>query len=98
MGKELTGMIEAQAKAEIAFSFTAERFGPVPISAAREVAGMKAALLWLADNVSDEMLEAFNKAKGITRRVAWEDGQTILAISAALRAAAGSAPTTPEVK
>lgn len=58
MSKELTGMIEAQAQAESAFAFAAERFGPAPISAARADAGMRAALLWLASNVSDEMVKA----------------------------------------
>ena len=59
---------------------------------------MAAALLWLADNVSDEM--------SIAAVVNWQSdkcGGTLQewlqsAISAALRAAAGSAPTTPEVK
>lgn len=83
MSKELTGMIEAQAQAESAFAFAAERFGPAPISAARADAGMRAALLWLADNVSDEMANAWTKCD-------LEPGKaTHGVISAALRAAAG---------
>ena len=82
MSKELTGMIEAQAQAESAFAFAAERFGPAPISAARADAGMRAALLWLADNVSDEMLNAFFNEKDRSKN--FRD-----AIAAALRQAAG---------
>lgn len=51
-----------------------------------DVAGMKAALLWLADNVSDEMVEAAEDAN--------VDNVGRSAISAALRAAAGSEAKT----
>lgn len=52
---------------------------------------MKRALLWLADNVSDEMAKALVSCKD---ERGWKPS-----ISAALRAAAeGSAPTPPEVK
>lgn len=63
-----------------------------------QTSAMKAALLYLADNVSDEM--------SIAAVVDWQNdksGETLQewlqsAISAALRAAAGSTPTPPEVK
>ena len=53
------------------------------IGFAREISmddGMRAALLWLADNVSDEMVEAARNAN-------WHNERS--AISAALRAAGG---------
>ena len=49
-----------------------------------QTSAMKAALLYLADNVSDEMLNAFFNERD-------RNGNNRKAISAALRAAAGSA-------
>ena len=87
-------MIEAQAQAESAFAFAAERFGPAPISAARADAGMRAALLWLADNVSDEMVrvslgwevEVWEIAKNVWYKTIEAEREKL---SAALRQAAG---------
>ena len=59
---------------------------------------MAAALLWLAANVTDEMVDAATRALYGPANERCTPGAPAIIISAALRAAAGSAPTPPEVK
>lgn len=92
MSKTMEGMADAAWSADD--PSVSGKLRNLPATEALEVRRMKAALLYLADNVSDEMVSAF-----------WDqfysvkvDSPTNKAIAAALRAAAGSAPTQPEVK
>ena len=62
-----------------------DRTGPKTILTKTDIAAMKAVLLWLADNVSDEMCYRAGKIYQT------EDLDAKKYISAALRAAAGSA-------
>ena len=84
MSKTMEGMADAAWSADD--PSVSGKLRNLPATEALEVRRMKAALLYLADNVSDEMVIAANS----------EGNGMAAKLSAALRAAAGSA--TPEVK
>lgn len=87
MNKTLEGMARAsyeKATSRNSKQMPADYYLEAPDYRAAWEEEMKAALLWLADNVTDEMLNAFFNERD-------RNGNNRQAISAALRAAAGSA-------
>ena len=80
MSKTMEGMADAAWSADD--PSVSGKLRNLPATEALEVRRMKAALLWLADNVSDEMVEAV--ARHASRSDDWRH-----VISAALRAAGG---------
>ncbi len=64
-----------------------------PETQAEEEAKMRAALMWLADNVSDEMVQAYrNERESVIRNEWFPSLAEAKTLSAAIRAAAGGEP------